>query len=393
MLSALQANRLEIAGENAATIAPLVAARTDRDPTIAQRATTAPRALTDPGAIDALCELAITDPDGPVKAIVKEKDYQPQNISRRCVLLLLTGQLERYFALDFKLQYLRAEYQAGDEGLRQRIGDVIRRSGDTRLIGLFRRRKLASELSAREEELVIDVYARNQQWSEIFVLLFHLPLSNVVTALDILKKSGWWPQHMVEASLLDELLAIRSSIGAISPKFPLVAFMLGPVLGKWIERGHSSQFLKQSPDILRKTVEHSSPPEAISALAALATSGKITTSDIEKAGTHQHWIVRLACLALCDIDPQSVLSDTTNGDGGKLWIDRLAMMIRRRAVNLNPDQLSMLQTVLEKQKGKHLVGMRLLEALARHHLRHTIEVDEQMTVEIGETDIEIAIEG
>ena len=36
---------------------------------------------------------------------------------------------------------------------------------------------------------------------------------------------------------------------------------------------------------------------------------------------------------------------------------------------------------------------RLVEALARHHLRHIIEVDEQMTVEIGETAIEVKIEG
>ncbi len=400
VLSALQTNRLEIAGENAATIAPLVAARTDRDPTIAQRATTTLHSLTDPEAIDALCELAIAEPDGPVAAIAKEKDYQPQSISRRCVLFLLTGQLERYFALDFELQYLRAEYQAGDERLRQRISDVIRQSGDTRLIGLFRRRKLASELIAREAEVVIDVYARNQQWSEIFALLFHIPPSNVVATLDVLRKAGWRPQHTVEATLLDELLAIRSTIGAIPAKFPLVAFMLGPVLSKWIEHGHSSEFLQQSPDTLRKTVDHASPPDAIAALTALVTSGKITTSDIEKARTHQHWLVRLACLALCDIDPQSVFSDTsTNGDGGELWIDRLgtvASMIRRRAVSFNPDQLSTLQSAFggeTNQKDGYWVGIRLLEALARHHLRHTIEVDEQMTVEIGETDIEIAIEG
>jgi hypothetical protein len=123
----------------------------------------------------------------------------------------------------------------------------------------------------------------------------------------------------------------------------------------------------------------------------------MTASDIEKARTHQHWLVRLACLALCDIDSQSVLSDTaTNGDGGALWIDRLVKASSDspiRAVNLNPDQLSMLQTVLGRQEGKHLIGMRLLEALAPHHLHGAFVVDEQRSVEIRETDFEIASEG
>lgn len=80
--------------------------------------------------------------------------------------------------------------------LRQRIGEVIRRSGDARLIGLFResrRRKLASELTECEAAIVIEMYARNRQWSDIFALLFQIPLASAVGALDVLGKSGWRP--------------------------------------------------------------------------------------------------------------------------------------------------------------------------------------------------------
>jgi hypothetical protein len=62
--------------------------------------------------VDALCEHVIANPTGAAAAIVKEMDHQPQSGSRHCVLFLLTGQLERYFDLDFEFQHPRVEYQA-----------------------------------------------------------------------------------------------------------------------------------------------------------------------------------------------------------------------------------------------------------------------------------------
>jgi cyanophycinase-like exopeptidase len=65
---------------------------------------------------------------------------------------------------------------------------------------------------------------------------------------------------------------------------------------------------------------------------------------------------------------------------------------RRRAVVLNPEQLGALQQALpeagQARQPRSALG-RMLAALAGHHLRHTIEVDEEMTVEISETAIEI----
>lgn len=157
-----------------------------------------------------------------------------------------------------------------------------------------------------------------------------------------------------------------------------------------MDRGRSPEFRRQSPDALRKTLAQAPPPEAVAALVALVTAGQSTVDDLQAACTHQHWLVRLAALA-CSYTPPV----PTNGDGGDLWITRLAPAIAIdscRAVSFTPDQLATLQTTLASADG-HPGGrracVRLLETLARHHLRHTIEVDEQMTVEIGETAIEI----
>jgi hypothetical protein len=86
--------------------------------------------------------------------------------------------------------------------------------------------------------------------------------------------------------------------------------------------------------------------------------------------------------------------------GGGMWIARLAPAIldatryRRRAVMLNPDQLAALQAALTRvsnqRNGRWACGW-LREALAHHHLRHTIEVDEQRSVAVDDTAS--AIEG
>lgn len=402
VLSALKANRPELAGESEAAVRPLMDAENDRDQEIAKCAKAALRMLTNTGAVDALCEFAIADPDGAVAAVVKEVGYQPQRIGRRCVLLLLTGQLQHYFDLDVELQHLRVEYRAGDERLRRRIGELIRRSGDTRLSGLFResrRRKIASELTEQEAATVLDNCARNRQWSEIFALLFQIPLVSAVAALDLLGRSGWRPENPAEAALLDELIEHRSAVGEIPERAPAPGVAFGAALARWIERGRSAEFVGQPPDTLRKNMLRGSPLDAVVALAALASSGAITAGDIEKVRTHRHWLVRLACLALCEITPQFVFSETPTGrDSGRIWFERLAPAVldgalyRRRAVSFSADQLDALQAALtqggDRKNGRWACG-RLIEALARHRLRGAIAVDEQMTVEITETAIEV----
>ncbi len=379
-----------------------VALLEDKDPAVARGAEKCLRALADPAAIDALCELTIAEPASPAAAIVREKDYQPKDIGRRCLLFLLLGQVERYFDLDFEFQYLRAEYRAADDGLRQRIGDVVRRSGDARLLGLFRavrRQKLASELTEREAAVVLEVHARNKQWHDIFALLFHIPISSVVAALDILAKSNWTPEDRTEAALLAELQQVRAKVGAIPDAPPGPDVALGPVFSKWIERGRSGEFIRQDDKSLRATLTQGTPPDAVAALAALALTGRATAADVETARTHVHWPVRLACLALCELAPQFAFAERpTGGEGGGMWVDRLAPALldaavyRRRAVALGPDRLDALQAALGRGgrvESPRLACGRIVEALARHHLRHTIEVDEKMSVEISETAIEV----
>ena len=81
-----------------------------------------------------------------------------------------------------------------------------------------------------------------------------------------------------------------------------------------------------------------------------------------------------------------------------MWIDQLAPPIldsavyRHRGIALNLEQVESLQGALTgkgaKNKQRAACG-RVLCALGAHHLRHTIEIDEEMVVRVSETEIEI----
>lgn len=405
LLSALKAG-MRMQPENATAVRTLVGILADDDPGIVKAARASLWCLNTPELVDALCDTVIAAGSSAAAEIVLEQDYQHSVVSRRCVLFMLTGQTERYLELDFEFQNLRAEYEAADEALRQRIAQTVRQSADTRLLGLFRTgaiRKRAVDLTRQEAEVVLDVYSRNERWEEIFGLLFYMPIASVIKAVRLLDEAGWRPDAAPDTAMLDELVASLASVGELPPPPPTPEVALGPVFGQWTTRGQSDEFTSAPVDDLRQQLREGAPPDAVAALSALSERGEVTPDDIEIARTHRHWPVRVGCLALCEIAPEFAFSDTpTGGEGGGMWIDMLAppllyaATLERRALNLNPEQVDALQSALtsadDADRQRAACG-RVLCALGAHHLRHTIEVDDEMIVNIQETDIEIEIEG
>jgi len=398
----------KLAQEGSAACVPhLVEALGSDDVAVRELADAGLRALESQEAIDALCELAIADPTGAAAQIVKDLDYRPEAVSRRCVLFLLTGQVERYVDLDFEAQYARAEYQAAGDDLKRRIAEVVRQSGDTRLLPILQearpRRggidKRARELTDEEAGIVLEVYGRQGQWAEIFSLLFHIPLAKVVDALDLLSRSDWRPESPEDAALLEELLVLRGRIGEMPEAPPEPEVALGPAFGKWVAAGRSAEAKAKSVEQLRQDLQEAPPPVAVAALAGLSVRGGATQEDIETARTHKHWPVRLGCLALCDIAPEFLFSKAPIvGEGGGLWIEQLSPALhdgalrRQRARDLTLDQLEAISDALNRigdgQPARAACG-RVLYALGTHRLRDTIEIDDEMIIRIDETDIEI----
>lgn len=239
------------------------------------------------------------------------------------------------------------------------------------------------EPTEREIEIAVDVACRNRQWDRLLRMLLDVPLPACLGIIDRLKDSGWRPESEYDAAFLDEVLRVRQEVGEVpaKPKPPEVA--LGPVVGEWIERGRSGESTTHGPDELRRTLQDAAPPDAVAALAALATSGRSTTDDAETALNHRHWLVRLAAFALCEVYPSLVLAGVPSGTGGgDVWIEQFAPSLHEsaplswRAGRIGIEGLDALQSAINRPEraGAGLLGWaRLLEVLARRRHTETIE--------------------
>lgn len=406
LLSALQADAASQLGESPETVRLLVTALSDPDELLRGRAAAALRSLQTPAAVDALCECVIAAPASDAAPLVTECDYQHSDVSRRCLVLLLSGQTERYLELDFELQYARAEYRAGGANLRHRLAEFVRRSGDTRLLPIVSTprgpvdpiHKQATDLTEREAEIAVEVYSRERRWAEVLALLVYIPLATALKALAALARSGWQPEQPGAAELLRELLACQAQVGRLPEPVPPEGLVLGPVLGEWLAAGQGAEWADLPTAELQRCLREEGPPAALAALAALGRRGAATTGDLEVAGTHPNWLVRLGSLVLGEIAPQLLFTPAAlGGVGGGLWLERFGPYLadlqlpHLRAGNLNPDQVEALQAAGAGEVGGdwRAACSRLLCALASHHLRHAIEIEEGLVVHIEATDIEV----
>jgi len=384
--TALKAGKTELC-DNPESVDSLVSYLSDKDLALKQNAEIALRNLTNQLAIDTLCE-GITDGNyEPARAIGIECSYKPKETGRRCLFYVITGQTEEYFDLDFEFEHLRAEYIAAPEPVQQRIRTAIHQSGDRRLMGMFgevRRRFVAKDLTEQEALLMLDVYARNRQWEEIFALLFFTPLSLVPQAIDKLAASGWEPAEEEQKALWQDLKNERKAMGSkpIKPADPEVS--LGPVFAKWIERGRK-EFVSKPETKLRELLQNSDPPDAVAALAAMVSKNLISDADRKFNEKHPHWLVRMAYVALSSSNHDLVLSEHPVIDmsgGGEYWLKHSpALMgqhfIQLRAASFNPEHLQQLNTAVTKKEAKDSPlknWAMLLAMLAAYTLRNTIAI-------------------
>jgi hypothetical protein len=396
VLTALKTNQLEIASENASCLDSLLEAVHDKDKTIVSNADKILNSLRNKKIIDALCERIISGSSGNLIQLALKNDYYPDNPGRRSLFFLFTNQMERYFDFDFEQQYLRAEYDAGDENLRQRIAQIVRSSGNVDLVkvlpvGAQEKRVQEKESTESEANIAIDVYSRNGKWQEIFNTLFYVPAYIAANALDKLETSGWEPADEKSRALLAELYKIRHEMGDVPPKPPEPDVVVGPVIGEWINEGRTSAYMNKTESQLREDFGNIDPTIAIPALSALHKMKKLTNDDLTSARNHENWLIRIASLGLCETSPELMFSSAAvSREGGELWIDRLIPLIFEQtaynvqASKLKLNHLEMLQKSLAQsdKSGSYTAHWnRMVEALARYKLGGLIVPDESIIEE------------
>jgi len=129
VLSALAADRLELVSGDSTAVKPLIAARSDRDPLIAERARTALRHLQDPAAIEELCAELLAVDDEVLCEIAIQAGYVPSDSALRAALLALAARWQELDAFDLDGLHLRAAYETAGPEVRRRLAAAAREAG------------------------------------------------------------------------------------------------------------------------------------------------------------------------------------------------------------------------------------------------------------------------
>lgn len=365
----------------------LVKSLTDPDADLRSNSETSLRSLKNRSSVEALCEGVINGEFEAAKNLALEMNYLPVNKGRRSVFYVITGQIEKYLELDFEFQFLRPEYEAASFELQNRIRNSILRSNDKRLIGLFgevRKKYIAKDLTEIESELMINVYARNNQMEELFALMFFIPLSTVLKALEQLSKSSWKPADESQRDLLNILLDIYQNYQNAAP-IPEAEVVPGKLLNRWIGEGRKQEYLQKTEEELRNAFLSGTPAEVVASMTAMLAKNTFNPEDHELAAKHPHWIVRLVYITMYDHLPDTIFKpNPVFTEGGAYWFEKLMRslinekLMQQRVVNLDPELLNSYNDALAKAGEENhrirCLGL-ILSHLAAFTLRNIIVID------------------
>lgn len=157
------------------------------------------------GAVDYLSDMKGKDAYPTIWSYVKEhpasiglkvlhrKEWFPEEPSERALFYFLAGELALYHDIDFEQSHLRYYYETGASPLRETIASRIRKSGDTRLLAVFRTARGSRKKMLREGEvdLQIEILAKKKDYGELFHLLPHATYEQGGRIITTIQQAGW----------------------------------------------------------------------------------------------------------------------------------------------------------------------------------------------------------
>lgn len=211
VLSALKCGQAALIQDgDASLVAALVQAASDGDEQIAGLARQALGRLTNAAAQQMLCRLVVEQGDPVAQAAVLQGGYLPKESYLRALFLFLTGQWPAYVALDFDHRILGTAYQTAEAGLRRRILEQVRASGQTRLLGVIAGRSLAFQ-TPEEAGFLAGLLAETGEWGRLWEKVSEFPLAVSLQAVRSLAESGWLPEGEDERAALADLSRLAAA--------------------------------------------------------------------------------------------------------------------------------------------------------------------------------------
>lgn len=279
-----------------AAVSVLVDAAGSGDRRVARRAREAlrsigaPSTVVAPALVDALSAAAVRRPGSAAGEIVRETGMLPSDPDEACLLLFVTGQLDRYFEEDDGFRALRLAYERADDAVRANVLAVVR-SGDRRCLGFLGARKRLQDCTEREILLALGSFLRHGEWPRLFRAFLELPLKYGWHVLRKLASSGWEPEEPELRSLLCQ--AVAEARGHWTPEASRRE-MPCALLDRLLDRGRRGPLSRLEPEDLIRRLPTAEPLDGVAIVAALAPKVAPESAAARRVAESPHWLVRLA---------------------------------------------------------------------------------------------------
>lgn len=198
------ADRIMLA-EGVKLIPELLTVVDDADRSIAGRARRLLLTLTNRQAIDAVCQTVLAGNHERLKQWAVIANYAPASDSKAALYYCVTGQWDKYYALDWQESrpLLTKGYIKATPLERQQFLQSARQSGHSLLLaGLL----LTGGYQDEYEEItnddwatMLDILVSQERWSELYRLIFKAPVNWAAEIVLALMSAGWRPEPWASA--------------------------------------------------------------------------------------------------------------------------------------------------------------------------------------------------
>ncbi len=142
---------------------------------------------------NAVNNLTKENPESKVAFCLNKLNRQPDDPAERALFCFLADDLEAYHDIDFEQSYLRYWYETGSDAIKDAISLRIRKSGDPRLLSVFKtdRGGRKDSLDEKDIDIQIEILLKNKKYSEVFDLLPQANYAQGKRIIDTAREAGW----------------------------------------------------------------------------------------------------------------------------------------------------------------------------------------------------------
>ncbi len=361
--------------------------------------------------VDRIWALAKEYPESILPIVLRQQGRYPVDVAERALFYFLAGDMAAYRDLDFEQSILRIWYETAEPGLKEAIAGRIRKTGDARLLAVFRTERGSRKTmpAAGEVDLQIAIMTKNKDYDGLFDLLAFATCAQGRQIIAELNAAGWQCRDARTAELRQRLeKTFQKKWRDRAPGLCAQA----------IFRDFRPMFFgaetppENESDVLAWTRDREHFRRRSAALIVLAEAGSPALAEAaDIACGDDYWQVRMAAAAAELLHPgtltpanrarlsqdhvywvQALLRLPAGGrlcDLGPAGVDALQTGTMPSGPEQKPDQpdnfLDRVQSLLSLQEREYLLTL-------AEFLGMDVSVSEDMSVEAGAADVEVEIE-